>query len=67
LTHRIGLIADTHGLLRPEAERLLRGCDHIVHAGDIENEHTMATLPVTAAQLLIMDDHSFQPRIVQLL
>jgi putative phosphoesterase len=32
---RIGLISDTHGLLRPQAEAFLRGSDHIVHAGDI--------------------------------
>jgi putative phosphoesterase len=31
----IGLISDTHGLLRPEALDLLRGSDFIVHAGDI--------------------------------
>jgi predicted phosphodiesterase len=32
---RIGIISDTHGLLRPEAEQRLAGVDHIVHAGDI--------------------------------
>jgi predicted phosphodiesterase len=32
---RIGLISDTHGLLRPEAVAFLRGCDHMVHAGDV--------------------------------
>lgn len=32
---RIGLISDTHGLLRPEAVAFLQGCDHIIHAGDI--------------------------------
>ena len=32
---KIGLISDTHGLLRPEALAALRGCAHIVHAGDI--------------------------------
>ena len=32
---RVGLISDTHGLMRPEALDLLRGCDHIVHGGDI--------------------------------
>jgi putative phosphoesterase len=32
---RIGLISDTHGLLRPEALDYLAGSDHIVHAGDI--------------------------------
>jgi uncharacterized protein len=31
----IGLIADTHGLLRAEAIAALQGCEHIVHAGDI--------------------------------
>jgi putative phosphoesterase len=31
----IGLIADTHGLLRPEALAALAGCDHLIHAGDI--------------------------------
>ena len=32
---RIGLISDTHGLLRPEAMTMLRGCDQIIHGGDI--------------------------------
>ena len=32
---RIGVISDTHGLLRPEALKFLRGADHIIHAGDI--------------------------------
>jgi uncharacterized protein len=34
---RIGLISDTHGLLRPEAVAFLEGCDRIVHGGDIGN------------------------------
>ena len=32
---KIGVISDTHGLLRPEAEQRLAGIDHIIHAGDI--------------------------------
>ena len=32
---RIGIISDTHGLLRPEAIKHLVGTDHIIHAGDI--------------------------------
>lgn len=32
---RIGLISDTHGLLRPEAVERLAGVEHIIHAGDI--------------------------------
>ena len=31
----IGIISDTHGLLRPEAIKQLAGADHIIHAGDI--------------------------------
>jgi hypothetical protein len=32
---KIGVISDTHGLLRPEAVRALRDCERIVHAGDV--------------------------------
>ena len=32
---RIGIISDTHGLLRPEVIKHLAGTDHIIHAGDI--------------------------------
>jgi len=49
---RIGLISDTHGLLRPEALAFLRGCDHIVHAGDVGKPEVLAALqdiaPLTA-------------------
>jgi putative phosphoesterase len=49
---RIGIISDTHGLLRPEAQRRLAGVDHIVHAGDIGRPEIVDALreiaPVTA-------------------
>ena len=49
---RVGLIADTHGLLRPEATALPAGSDHIVHAGDVGDPAILDTLaaiaPVTA-------------------
>jgi putative phosphoesterase len=52
--HRIGLISDTHGLLRPEATAFLRGCDAIVHGGDIGHagilEALAALAPVTAVR-----------------
>jgi len=48
----IGVISDTHGLLRPEALSALRGSDHIVHAGDIGDPAILKKLgriaPVTA-------------------
>jgi len=50
---RIGLISDTHGLLRPEALDVLRGSDFIVHAGDIGEgvlEPLSTLAPVTAVR-----------------
>ena len=50
----IGLISDTHGLLRPEAVEALRGSDAILHAGDIGDPGILAALarlaPVTAVR-----------------
>jgi len=45
---RIGLISDTHGLLRPQAEAFLAGSDFIVHAGDIGNERILESLAALA-------------------
>lgn len=51
---RIGVLSDTHGLLRPEAVEFLRGSDLIVHAGDIGApdvlEALRAVAPVTAVR-----------------
>lgn len=51
---RIGLISDTHGLLRPQALDFLQGCDHIVHGGDIGSQEILDQLariaPVTAVR-----------------
>lgn len=51
---RIGLISDTHGLLRPEALAFLAGCDHIVHGGDIGGpdilDHLRALAPLTVVR-----------------
>jgi len=44
---RLGLISDTHGLLRPAALDVLRGSDFIVHAGDI-GEGVLETLSTIA-------------------
>jgi putative phosphoesterase len=50
----IGLISDTHGLLRPEAVRALAGCDLIVHAGDVGKpeiiDRLQAVAPVVAVR-----------------
>jgi putative phosphoesterase len=41
---KIGLISDTHGLLRPEALQALAGVEHIIHAGDIGGPEIIETL-----------------------
>ena len=49
---RIGVISDTHGLVRPEVFDAFRGVDHILHSGDIGGEDVLLELraiaPVTA-------------------
>ena len=49
---RIGVISDTHGLLRPEALEALKGVGRILHAGDIGDPDHLDALariaPVTA-------------------
>jgi len=51
---RVGIISDTHGLLRPEAERCLAGVDHIIHGGDVGRPDVLVRLrkiaPVTATE-----------------
>src|ERR1700753_856341 len=48
----IGVISDTHGLMRPEALAALRGVEHILHAGDVGDIAILDALrkiaPVTA-------------------
>ena len=50
----IGVISDTHGLLRPEALAALQGAQHIIHAGDICAPEVLVALaaiaPVTAVR-----------------
>jgi hypothetical protein len=40
----IGVISDTHGLLRPEAIEALRGSEHIIHAGDVGSPEILEKL-----------------------
>ena len=52
--HTLGVISDTHGLVRPEALAALAGVERIVHAGDIGNREVLEALervaPVTAVR-----------------
>ncbi len=49
----IGVIADTHKLLRPEAAAYLQGCELIIHAGDIGSQGIIATLEQIAPVIAI--------------
>lgn len=48
MTRTVGIISDTHGLLRPEAKAALAGCDAIVHAGDIGKPEVLRDLEAIA-------------------
>ena len=49
----IGLISDTHGLLRDEALRELRGCDLIIHAGDVGKPEILTALEELAPVVVV--------------
>ena len=42
--YRVGIISDTHGLLREEVLNYLKTCDYIIHAGDIDTEDVLNEL-----------------------
>ena len=61
---RIGIISDTHGLIRPEVMNALSDCDCIVHAGDINQPEVLDTLrtlaPVYAVRGNTNGNHPFE-------
>lgn len=44
MMHRIGIISDTHGMLRPEVAEILQGCEVILHGGDINSSDILDKL-----------------------
>jgi putative phosphoesterase len=45
---RVGLVSDTHGLLRPEAKRFASDCDYLIHGGDIGSPEILDELAAIA-------------------
>lgn len=43
---RAAVVSDTHGLLRPEVERVIESCDVVIHAGDFDNQMVYHKLAV---------------------
>jgi uncharacterized protein len=58
---RVGVISDTHGLLRPEAIAALRGSDLIIHAGDIGRQEVLQQLRDLAPTHAVRGNIDFQP------
>lgn len=58
---RVGVIADTHGLLRPAALEALRGCDHIVHAGDVGGPAILEALAELAPLSTVRGNNDREP------
>jgi putative phosphoesterase len=50
---RVGVISDTHGLLRPSALAALHGCDPIIHAGDVGDPGILAALEEIAPLFIV--------------
>lgn len=44
MTIKIGVLSDTHGLLRPAVLEVLRSCDCILHGGDVNKPEILDTL-----------------------
>jgi hypothetical protein len=58
---RVGLVADTHGLLRPAARAFLVGCDYIVHGGDIGAAEILDELAALAPLTAVRGNNDTQP------
>lgn len=63
---RVGVIADTHGLLRPRVLTLLQGCDRILHAGDVGGAEILARLREIAPVEAVRGNTDFGPEAEEL-
>lgn len=58
---RIGVISDTHGLLRPEAQRALLGVQLLIHAGDVGAPEILTQLKLIAPVFAVRGNVDTQP------
>lgn len=58
---RVGLISDTHGLLRPQALAALKGSDLIVHGGDIGDAGILQALRAIAPLTVVRGNNDREP------
>jgi putative phosphoesterase len=66
---RIGVIADTHGLLRPDVHRAFEGVTEILHAGDVMGNEILDELALIAPVRAVRGncDDPWDPRLPELL
>src|ERR1700691_6026770 len=57
---RVGLISDTHGLLRPEARAFAGACDYIIHGGDIGSAAILDELSALAPLIAVKGNNDRQ-------
>jgi putative phosphoesterase len=58
---RVGLVSDTHGLLRPEARAFLIGSDYIVHGGDVGDPKILEELAAVAPLIAVRGNNDAAP------
>lgn len=58
---RVGLVSDTHGLLRPEARAFLVGCDYVVHSGDVGEPKILEELAAMAPLIAVRGNNDTGP------
>jgi putative phosphoesterase len=58
---RVGLVSDTHGLLRPEARAFLLGCDYIIHGGDVGDPKILDELATIAPLIAVRGNNDAAP------
>jgi len=63
---RVGLLSDTHGMLRPEARAFLAGCDYIVHGGDVGGADILDQLTLIAPLTAVRGNNDTQGRVSRL-
>jgi putative phosphoesterase len=59
--HAVGVISDTHGLIRPEALAALRGCEMILHAGDVGTPEVLEALRSLAPLVAVRGNNDHGP------
>jgi uncharacterized protein len=57
----VGLVSDTHGMLRPEARAFLAGCDYVVHGGDVGSADILETLGAMAPLIAVRGNNDKGP------